>query len=487
MRDTKSRSRPMWMSRALPLGMSAILLAACGGATTGLSLPSPNLPAPVTNAPANQYVAGQIVVKVKGSDGIRELNGSRVIRRTTVRAASGSFTIVLVEVPEGKEAEYIERYAKEAGAEYGELNLKILRAPEERVFVASQGAGPTKTPSGAISPTDPKLSEFHSAFQVVRLDGTTTPAGEATWQWDIHRIGAPTAWGSVDGSGVRVAITDEGVDCGHPQLAGKCVEGFDAVDNVPIPVGANSDSGGHGTHVTGTVAARADGVDMVGVAPGATIIPIRVLGPGGGTNEMVMAGMVRAAELGCRVFNASWGSSFPGRLLLEAIDFAINRGCTPVFAAGNAFAPTNQPGYPAAWATQRDGLIAVAATGATDRPATFSNAGAYVTIAAPGQPIYSLFPRTQGVNGFIQGTSMAAPHVTGVVALMLERNPALTPAQVKKILQSTARVPCTGYPKPDYNGGRCVVGQAVYAPGAGTYGWGIVNAPAAVAAAVTPP
>ena len=196
---------------------------------------------------------------------------------------------------------------------------------------------------------------------------------------------------------------------------------------------------------------------------------------------MVVNGMLKAVGLGCQVFNASWGGLVGSRAEVDAIEFAIANNCVPVFAAGNAFSPTNAPAYPAAFATTIPGMIAVASSTPTNRVSTFSSAGPYVTIAAPGEPIYSLFPTAQGSNGFIRGTSMAAPHVTGAVALMLERNPGLTPQQVRAILQNTAKAPCSGYARPDYSGSRCV-SPTVYAPGAGSYGWGLLDAGAAVSA-----
>jgi subtilisin family serine protease len=471
--------------RLLPVAL-LVLATACGSvATVPTADVSPGVP-PATSAPADQFVAGQIVVKYRSGASPREVGGARSLRRLTATGRSGGFTFVLVEVPQGREAEFIAQYASQPGVEYAELNLRRWRVDGERVQVSGAGAPALqREPAGAITPTDPKLHEFHPAFQVVRLDGTQVPQSEAAWQWNLHRIRAPGAWTTVDGSGVKVAITDEGVDCTHPQLAGKCLAGWDAVDNLPISAGDNSDTGGHGTHVAGTVAARADGVDMVGVAPGAQIIPIRLLGPAGGTLFMVVTGMLKAVELGCRVFNASWGGLVGSRAEVDAIQFAIANNCVPVFAAGNSFSPTNPPTYPAAFAATIPGMLSVASSTPTDRVSTFSSSGRHVTVAAPGEPIYSLFPVSQGRSGFIRGTSMAAPHVSGVVALMLERNPSLTPVQVKTIIQNTARAPCSGYARPDYSGSRCV-SPTVYSPGAGAYGWGIADAAAAVSAAASP-
>jgi subtilisin family serine protease len=473
-------------ARLTVLVAAIFLTAACGGGVTGLPQPSPAPspsagPVPINSAPAGQYEPGQILVKYRAGATARALSGTRTAQSVTATGVGGGFTFVVVQVPEGREAEYIAEYSRQPGVEYAELNLRYFLIDAERVTVASPApsTGQRTEPLPAITPTDPKLSEFHSTFQVARLDGTMTPAAQATWQWDMHRINTASAWASVNGTGVKVAITDTGIDCTHPQLAGRCLAGYDTNSNVVIPAGANSDNAGHGTHVSGTVAAVVDGSDMVGIAPGAQLIPIAMFFPSPvGFSSTTVQGILKAVELGCDVFNASWGSSVPGRASFDAIDHAVKNNCVPVFSSGNSFTPSNRISYPAGWAATHPGIIAVASSTPTDRVSTFSSSGNYVTVAAPGEPIYSLFPMPQGANGFIRGTSMAAPHVTGVVALLLEKNPNLTPAQVKTILQNTARKPCAAYAKPDYGGSQC----GTYAPGPGAYGWGILDAGAAVVA-----
>ncbi len=468
----------------------ALVAAACGSG-----------PVRVPGPPAGSYVPGEVVVRYLS--GVRPAAGETTpVRGTAVRrafrawVAGAEFSLVLVRVPEGQEARYIEEFQRRPEVVYAEYNFRVSRVP---VVLSSVTAGrPLQAPRPSVrvqgtldwtTVTDPKLTECDAAFQVTRLDGTTAQCAEddrsASWQWDLWRIRVPQAWELADGEGVVVAVVDEGVDPGHPEFAGQLVlprEGCftDAVDGDHDP----SDSGGHGTHVAGTVAAAANGSGMVGVAPGARVLPVRVLGPQGGTVFSVATGMLCAVERGARVLNLSLGSPTYSRTLEDAVRTSVDAGAVVVMAAGNEFRQGNPRTYPAAFAETVRGAIAVGATAPDDRVASFSSSGPWVTVAAPGTSVYSTLPVTQGSYGFLQGTSMASPHVAGVVALVLSRKPTLTPAQVRNLLETTASAPCAGYPRPDYSGpGSC----GTYSPqAAGSYGWGIVDARAAVEAASSP-
>ncbi|MDR7605557.1 MAG: S8 family serine peptidase, partial [Armatimonadota bacterium] len=334
--------------------------------------------------------------------------------------------------------------------------------------------------------TDPKLTECDPAFEVTRLNGQTTRCTDtdrsASWQWGLWRVRAPEAWGLADGAGVLVAVVDEGVDVAHPEFAGQLevpTRGCrtDTVDDDYDP----SDTGGHGTHVAGIVAAAADGAGVVGVAPRARVLPVRVLGPLGGTVFGVATGIVCAVEHGARVLNLSLGSLAYSKTLEDAVRNATDAGAVVVMAAGNGFQEGNPRTYPAAFAETVRGAVAVGAAAPDDRIASFSSSGPWVAVVAPGTSVYSTLPVSQGGYGFLQGTSMASPHVAGVAALVLSRRPSLTPAQVRNLLETTAFPPCQGYPRPDHSGaGAC----GTYSPlAAGSYGWGIVDARSAVEAA----
>jgi subtilisin len=193
---------------------------------------------------------------------------------------------------------------------------------------------------------------------------------------------------------------------------------------------------GHGTHVAGTIVGENNGFGITGVAHGAKIMPIRVLGENGGTGEWIARGIRYAVDNGAQVLNLSLGSASPNQLILEAVRYASQKGAIVVMAAGNS--SKAQPEYPGAIAKEF-GIV----VGAVDRNlnmGSFSNlAGSDAAmryVVAPGVDVYSTVPgdRYKALNG----TSMAAPHVAGVVALMLSANPNLTPAQVRQIVIETA-------------------------------------------------
>ena len=281
-------------------------------------------------------------------------------------------------------------------------------------------------------------------------------------QWDLAKVRVPAAWPVSTGAGQVVAVLDTGVDATHPDLIGQVLPGLDLVDG-------SSDGGidpqGHGTHVAGTIAAATgNGVGMSAIAPDARILPVRVLNAEGeGDMSVVAQGITWAADHGATVINMSLGG--PGQLtaVSSAIAYARSKGVVVVAAAGNSRAKGNAVNYPAADA----GVIAVAATDPADAYASFSNSGSYVDVAAPGVNILSTVP-TGTKYGYASGTSMAAPHVAALAALVGAARPGLTPDQVEQ----------------------AITGSAVDLGAKGkdtTYGYGRIDAPAALAVVTDPP
>jgi len=269
-------------------------------------------------------------------------------------------------------------------------------------------------------------------------------------QWGLRKIDAPGAWETTLGSAsVVIAVIDTGVDLAHPDLQGRLVPGRNFLDADQPP----QDDGGHGTHVAGTIAATINNAQGVaGVAPGTSIMPIKALKANGSGRDSVVAQGVRwAADNGARIINMSFGGTEISPVLTESIAYAARKGIVTVVAAGNEGADT--PSYPAATAPN----ISVAATDQGDHRGSYSNYGDWIVISAPGSGIWSTFWAGQSSYRIDNGTSMAAPHVSGVIALMLSMRPNLTIAEITSILKMTA----DPVPEPGSGAGRVNAAKAV--------------------------
>jgi serine protease len=325
------------------------------------------------------------------------------------------------------------------------------------------------------------------------------------FQWHYPQINLPQAWDLTTGSDTIVAVIDTGVVLSHPDLQGQLVPGYDFISNPanagdgdgidPDPTDpgdrASPDGGStfHGTHVAGTVAAAANNNDGVAsVAFGSKVMPLRALGRFGGTDYDIEQAIRFAAGLPndsgtlparrADVLNLSLGGPGFSAASQAVYDQARAAGVVLVAAAGNQ--ATSTPFYPAAY----PGVIAVGAVDINKQRAPYSNFGPWIDIAAPGGNT------AQDVNGdgkpdgvlsasasdrtgalvndytFLQGTSMAAPHVAGVVALMKSVAPNLTPQDVSDLLVGGALTEDLGTPGKD-----------------DSFGHGLINAYKAVIAA----
>lgn len=274
------------------------------------------------------------------------------------------------------------------------------------------------------------LIEYIGPNYIAHIAGE--PNDPAWWrQWDMRQIGMETAWDQAKGENIVIALIDTGVDASHPELAGRLLAGYDFANDDGDP----GDDNGHGTHVAGILAAVGDnGIGIAGMAWQAKILPLKVLdAKGDGSYFNIIRAIRYAADHGARIINLSLGGSFSDPNLQEAARYARTRGCLVVAAAGN------QGGallYPAAY----DEVLAVAATDDRQRRPSYSNYGAEVDLAAPGGTqsagIYSLAP--SGGYTTLFGTSMAAPHVSGLAALIWSAASALTADQVAGIMKETA-------------------------------------------------
>ncbi|MEK7383588.1 MAG: S8 family peptidase [Elusimicrobiota bacterium] len=230
--------------------------------------------------------------------------------------------------------------------------------------------------------------------------------------WGISRVHAPAAWDTTEGKGVKVAVIDTGIDMTHPDLQGKVDGGYSAIKKTENPEDYTDDNG-HGTHVSGTIAALRNGKGVVGVAPKARLYAVKVLdADGSGNLSDVIDGIVWAAKNDMQVANMSLGAPVSSDAMQRAVRYAKGRGVIIVAAAGNSGGAVGFPGsYPE--------VVAVSASDSKDQLASFSSRGPEVDFVAPGVDVVS----TKMGGGYVSysGTSMACPHVAGLVALVVSQ------------------------------------------------------------------
>jgi serine protease len=326
-------------------------------------------------------------------------------------------------------------------------------------------------------------------------------------QWHYEQINLPDAWDTTTGSdNIIVAVLDTGILSDHPDLAGRLIAGYDFVSDPtraqdgdaldpdaedPGDDPNNQSSSFHGTHVAGTIGASTNnGIGVAGVTWQTRIMPVRVLGAHGGTSAEVAQGIRFAAGLpnesgtlpgeAAHVINMSLSGVGISPVEQEAVTAARGAGTVVIAAAGN----DNSPGeYSPA---SLDGVISVSAVGATGNITPYSNYGATIDVAAPGGEFFDadnddnpdMVLSTLGDDAgnyfynYYQGTSMASPHVAGVVALMLAVNPALTPDDIDMLLAGTHPDTSTRITRDLGRAGRD-----------NYYGHGLIDAAAAVLAA----
>jgi serine protease len=257
-------------------------------------------------------------------------------------------------------------------------------------------------------------------------------------QWNLRSINVEAAWNETKGDGVTVAVIDTGVTVVPDLKDTKFVPGYDFVND---RVEAYDDNG-HGTHVAGTVAQSTNNdYGVAGIAYEAAVMPLKVLSAeGGGTVSDIAEAIKFAADNGADVINMSLGGGGESQIMEEAIAYAHSKGVTIIAAAGNS--GENSASYPARYAH----VIAVSALGPDGEIAPYSNYGAGVDISAPGgseagKILQSTIDPETGAEVFegYQGTSMAAPHVAGVAALV-KATGVKEPDQIRNILLQSARV-----------------------------------------------
>lgn len=245
--------------------------------------------------------------------------------------------------------------------------------------------------------------------------------------WGVERIDAHRAWPITMGKGVKVAVIDTGIAYDHPGLARNYRGGV----NILSPLFSPYDYNGHGTHVAGTVAARKNSTGVVGVAPRAHLYAVKAFNRKGSANlSDLLTAINWCIDNRMDVINMSFGMDKMSESLRRAIQKARSNGIVMVAAAGNQ-GSHRKLDFPARYPE----TIAVTATDKNNQLASFSNTGQEVRLAAPGDKITSCW--NNGATRELSGTSMAVPHVTGTVALMMSLNPQLTPDDIDAIMTRT--------------------------------------------------
>ncbi len=374
-----------------------------------------------TSTCGNEYAPGLLLVKFK--DGRTNSNGHH---ESQEMGRIPEINISVVKVPVGSECAFLDYYRRDPRIEYVELDYAA------------------------------------HALESFDLTTSTTP-NDPDWdhQWSLEKINIPQAWNLVTNTnGPIIAILDSGIQLDHPDLNSQLWinlgeipgNGIDDDGNgktddlngwhfyhvwngdtfVPDENNNLEDDIGHGTHIAGIAAsATNNSVGIAGISYNSPVMTVKVLDQfGTGWYSDIAAGIIYAADNGAQIINLSLGGSSPSQTLSDAIDYARLQGSILVAATGN---DSGEVLFPAAY----EPVLAVGATDKNNQRASFSNYGQQVDLSAPGTDIYSTW--YQGNYIYKSGTSMAAPHVSGVSAILWTQYPELNANEVVSTLLVTSK------------------------------------------------
>lgn len=281
---------------------------------------------------------------------------------------------------------------------------------------------------------DRKLTSVHGLHAIgagsAGAVAVKKPRSKPTVPWGVTRIRAPEAWKRSTGARVKVGVIDTGIDFSHPDLQHAIGGGVNLINRHMLPI----DDNGHGTHISGTIAAASQHAGIIGVAPQASIYAVKAFDHNG---TSYVSDIIQGIEWCIRnridVINMSFGMKTRSTALEEAVRAAYKAGVAIVASSGNG-GRKGFVDYPARF-TQ---TIAVGATTKGQKIAPFCNKGKQIDIYAPGEKIVSTW--VGGKYNELSGTSMATSHVSGVIALLLSLRPRMTPRQIKMQLKKHATV-----------------------------------------------
>ena len=371
------------------------------------------VPAPFAEPASPGWKPGQVLVKFKPTASSLMKAAALVALESQAVARLPHLDVFVVRIGGGATVEEtVEAFRRNPDVEYAEPNFMC------RISV---------TPNDTLFKYQYALS---NAGQVIGVPGS--PQGKPSAD-----IKAPQAWEETKGlASVIIAVIDTGVDLNHFDLKNKLVSSGRDFVNSDLSA---SDDHGHGTLVAGIAAAETNNDEGVaGVAWNARILPVKVLdASGNGPTDTVAQGIIWATDNGAAVINLSLGADEPSQTLRDAVKYAYDKGVFIAAAAGNTNTAVS---YPAAYHPY---CFAVAATDYNDQRASWSNFGSDIDVAAPGERILAPYPMALTPPGFIpyaygQGTSMAAPHVAGLAALLKGLKPWLKVADIQAVIRYSA-------------------------------------------------
>jgi hypothetical protein len=328
---------------------------------------------------------------------------------------------LLLDIPANVPTQVLDAIAARHSMTRVETNTFALTGRTLHRWHIDNGASVASMIAGASGESQVAGAQPNYLYKLAQTDQVPVNAD----QYAPQKLNLAEAHRLARGNRILIAVIDSEVDASHPDLAGAITANFGASagNERPHP---------HGTGMAGAIAARRN---MLGIAPGVGLLTVRAFSARAdsaeGTTFNIIKGLDWAAAQGARVVNRSFAAP-PDPRLRDALAKANARKIVLIAAAGNA-GPNSPPLYPAA----DPNVIAVTATNSDDALFAGANRGSYIAVAAPGVDIFA--PAPDGAYQFTTGTSVAAAEVSGVAALLIERNPSLTPAEVRKILMDTAK------------------------------------------------